>query len=315
MFFEASGGLFRRVSSPAQRRSRRAARPPTGRARPRRAGVTSENVAERFGVSRAQQDAHAARSHQRAAAAQAAGFFDSQIVPVDTVWKDPKTGEEKQVHVDKDDGVRPGATAKALGALKPVFKRNGTTTAGNSSQARAPSARPVLLRRKRWLAGPVSCSCAREACACAREACASLGWAHCDCAQDGAGLHSTMFDGYSALVAVGRRRCACAFPPAPRRGRRGAHARAQVSDGAGAVLLMTRAEAAKRSLPILGIFRSFAAVGVDPAVMGVGPAVAIPAAVAMAGLTLDDIDLIELNEAFSSQVRALRVQHPSRRGA
>lgn len=56
-----------------------------------RAGVTSENVAERYGVSRAQQDEHAARSHQRAAAAQACGFFDSQIVPVDTVWKDPKT--------------------------------------------------------------------------------------------------------------------------------------------------------------------------------------------------------------------------------
>lgn len=76
----------------------------------------------------------------------------------------------------------------------------------------------------------------------------------------------------------------------------------QVSDGAGAVLLMTRAEALKRSLPVLGIFRSFAAVGVDPAVMGIGPAVAIPAALKMAGLTIDDIDLVELNEAFSSQV-------------
>ncbi|KAK9831308.1 hypothetical protein WJX81_000893 [Elliptochloris bilobata] len=171
-------------------------------------GVTSENVAERYGVSRAQQDEHAARSHQRAAAAQAAGKFDSQIVPVDTVWKDLKTGEEKQIRVDKDDGIRQGATAKALSALKPVFKRNGTTTAGNSSQ---------------------------------------------------------------------------------------------ISDGAGAVLLMTRAEAVKRGLQVLGIFRSFAAVGVDPAVMGIGPAVAIPAAVAMAGLTIDDIDVIELNEAFSSQ--------------
>ena len=67
---------------------------------------------------------------------------------------------------------------------------------------------------------------------------------------------------------------------------------------------MTRAEAVKRGLPVLGIFRSFAAVGVDPAVMGIGPAVAIPAAVAMAGLSIDDIDLFELNEAFSSQARA-----------
>ena len=77
----------------------------------------------------------------------------------------------------------------------------------------------------------------------------------------------------------------------------------QVSDGAAAVLLMTRAEALKRGLPVLGIFRSFAAVGVDPAVMGIGPAVAIPEACRLAGLSVDDIDLFELNEAFASQVR------------
>lgn len=75
-----------------------------------------------------------------------------------------------------------------------------------------------------------------------------------------------------------------------------------MSDGAAAVLLMTRQEALKRGLPILGIFRTFAAVGVDPAVMGIGPAVAIPAAVEAAGLTIDDIDVFELNEAFASQV-------------
>ena len=78
----------------------------------------------------------------------------------------------------------------------------------------------------------------------------------------------------------------------------------QISDGAGAVLLMKRSEALKRGLPVLGIFRSFAAVGVDPAVMGIGPAVAIPAALEKAGLTTDDIDLYELNEAFASQVCA-----------
>lgn len=65
---------------------------------------------------------------------------------------------------------------------------------------------------------------------------------------------------------------------------------------------MTRAEALKRGLPVLGIFRSFAAVGVDPAVMGIGPAVAIPEACRLAGLSVDDIDLFELNEAFASQV-------------
>jgi hypothetical protein len=67
---------------------------------------------------------------------------------------------------------------------------------------------------------------------------------------------------------------------------------------------MTRAEAMKRGLPILGVFRSFAAIGVDPAVMGIGPAVAVPAALKLAGLQVDDIDLAEINEAFASQVRA-----------
>lgn len=75
----------------------------------------------------------------------------------------------------------------------------------------------------------------------------------------------------------------------------------QVTDGAAAVLMMTRREALRRGLPILGIFRSFAAVGVDPAIMGVGPAVAIPAALKQAGLTVDDIDVYEINEAFASQ--------------
>jgi acetyl-CoA acetyltransferase len=75
----------------------------------------------------------------------------------------------------------------------------------------------------------------------------------------------------------------------------------QVSDGAAVALLMTRAEALRRGLPVLAVFRSFAAVGVDPAIMGVGPAAAIPVAVAKAGLTLDDIDVFEINEAFASQ--------------
>lgn len=171
-------------------------------------GITSENVAAQYGVSRETQDKFAARSHALAAAAQAAGKFRDEIVPVQTVLKDPKTGEERRVTIDADDGIRPGTTPASLAQLKPVFKKGGSTTAGNSSQ---------------------------------------------------------------------------------------------VTDGAAAVMLMTRQEAAKRGLPILGIFRSFAAVGVPPAVMGIGPAVAIPAAVEMAGLTLDDIDVYEINEAFASQ--------------
>ncbi|KAF0935412.1 hypothetical protein E2562_032671 [Oryza meyeriana var. granulata] len=171
-------------------------------------GITSENVAHRFGVTRQEQDQAAAESHRRAAAATAAGKFKDEIVPVPTKIVDPKTGEEKKVVISVDDGIRPGTTASGLAKLKPVFRKDGSTTAGNSSQ---------------------------------------------------------------------------------------------VSDGAGAVLLMRRDVAMKKGLPILGVFRSFAAVGVDPAVMGIGPAVAIPAAVKSAGLQIEDIDLFELNEAFASQ--------------
>lgn len=173
-------------------------------------GLTSENVAAQFGLSRQVQDEFAARSHAKAAAAQAAGKFKEEIVPVDTILKDPKTGEEKKVVIDADDGIRPGTTAASLSALRPAFKKGGTTTAGNSSQ---------------------------------------------------------------------------------------------VTDGAAACLLMTRREALRRQLPILLVFRSFSAVGVPPGIMGIGPAVAIPAAVAAAGLEIDDIDVFEINEAFASQAK------------
>ncbi|XP_058724341.1 3-ketoacyl-CoA thiolase 2, peroxisomal-like [Vicia villosa] len=171
-------------------------------------GITSENVANRFGVSRKEQDEAAVESHKRAAAATASGRFKDEIIPVSTKIVDPKTGEEKSVTISVDDGIRPNATLADLAKLKAVFKKDGTTTAGNSSQ---------------------------------------------------------------------------------------------VSDGAGAVLLMKRSLAVKKGLPILGVFRSFVAVGVDPAIMGVGPAAAIPVAVKAAGLQLDDIDLFEINEAFASQ--------------
>ncbi|MCO5570086.1 hypothetical protein L7F22_023802 [Adiantum nelumboides] len=171
-------------------------------------GVTSENVAERFNVSRKAQDEAAVTSHARAAAATAKGKFKDEIIPVETKLVDPKSGEEKPVTISVDDGIRPGTTLADLSKLKAVFKKNGSTTAGNSSQ---------------------------------------------------------------------------------------------VSDGAAAVLLMKRGLALRKNLPILGVFRSFVAVGVDPAIMGVGPAVAIPAAVKAAGLELSDIDLFEINEAFASQ--------------
>ncbi|CAI9107472.1 OLC1v1006831C1 [Oldenlandia corymbosa var. corymbosa] len=171
-------------------------------------GMTSENVAERYGVTRQEQDQAAVLSHKNAAAASASGKFKDEIVPVLTKITDPKTGETKEITVSVDDGIRPSTNLADLAKLKPAFKKNGTTTAGTSSQ---------------------------------------------------------------------------------------------ISDGAGAVLLMKRSLALQKGLPILGTFRSFSVVGVDPAVMGIGPAVAIPAAVKAAGLEVNDIDLFEINEAFASQ--------------
>jgi len=171
-------------------------------------GITSENVAEQFKISRKEQDELAALSHQRAAAAIKAGRFKSEIVPVSTKVKDEKTGAEKEIIFEVDDGVREDTTFENLSKLPAVFKKDGSTTAGNSSQ---------------------------------------------------------------------------------------------VSDGSAAVLAMSRAKARQLSLPILGVFRSFAVSGVDPAVMGIGPAFAIPAAVQKANLTLNEIDLFEINEAFASQ--------------
>ncbi|XP_031502022.1 3-ketoacyl-CoA thiolase 2, peroxisomal-like [Nymphaea colorata] len=171
-------------------------------------GITSENVAHRYAVTRQEQDRASVESHRRAAAATASGKFKDEIVPVQTKVIDPKTGKEESVTIVVDDGIRANASISDLAKLKPVFKKDGTTTAGNSSQ---------------------------------------------------------------------------------------------VSDGAGAVLLMRRSVAVEKGLPILGVFRSFVAVGVDPAVMGIGPAFAIPAAVKAAGLEISDIDLFEINEAFASQ--------------
>jgi acetyl-CoA acyltransferase 1 len=170
-------------------------------------GITSENVAEKFGISRAQQDELAALSHAKAAAAQANGWFREEITPVSTVIKD-KDGNEKSVVISQDDGIRVGTTAEKLAKLRPAFKEGGTTTAGNSSQ---------------------------------------------------------------------------------------------VSDGAAAVLLMRRSVAKHMGLPILGRFVSYAVAGVPPALMGIGPAFAIPEALQKANLTMDQIDVFEINEAFASQ--------------
>ncbi|MEC7240284.1 MAG: thiolase family protein [Myxococcota bacterium] len=169
-------------------------------------GVTSENVAETYGVSREDQDTFALNSHAKAAAAIQEGRFADEIHPVTVRVFADGTWMEKVV--DTDEGPRPDTSLQALGKLRAVFKKGGTTTAGNSSQ---------------------------------------------------------------------------------------------VSDGASATLLMSAEKAAALGAEVLGTLKSYAVTGVAPEIMGIGPAVAIPEAIEKAGLTLEDIDLFEINEAFASQ--------------
>lgn len=115
-------------------------------------GITSENVASRYGVGREEQDALAVESHRRAAEAQEKGWFDAEIVPVTTMWQETgkggvKVGEPKEVTVTKDDGIRKGATLESMQKLKPAFKEDGTSTAGNSSQISDGAAATLMMRR------------------------------------------------------------------------------------------------------------------------------------------------------------------------
>lgn len=179
---------------------------------------TAEIVAERYGVSREDQDRFAAQSQQRAAAAQGAGAFDDEIAPI-TVEKalfdkeGNETGKE-QVTLTADEGVRGGTTYDALAALKPVFKdglvvkEGRNVTAGNASQ---------------------------------------------------------------------------------------------LSDGASAQVLMDLATAQKEGVPVLGVYRGFQVAGCAAEEMGIGPVFAIPKLLKRAGLTIEDIGLFEINEAFASQ--------------
>lgn len=179
---------------------------------------TAEIVAERYGVSRAAQDAFALQSQQRTEAAQKAGRFDEEIIPVTTIKtiKDRETGEirQEEVTLARDEGPRAGVTADALAGLAPVY-------------------------------------------------------------QDG------------ALVKEGR------FVTAGNA--------SQLSDGAAALVVMEAAEAERRGLAPLGRLRGIAVAGVAPEEMGIGPISAVPRLLARHGLSVDDIDLWELNEAFAAQ--------------
>jgi acetyl-CoA C-acetyltransferase len=173
---------------------------------------TAEVVAKRYAVSRETQDEYALQSQQRTAAAQAAGRFDDEIVPLPSNKgvMNKETGEItfEDVVLEKDEGNRPSTALEGLQALPPV-RENGFITAGNASQ---------------------------------------------------------------------------------------------LSDGASAAVVMEARVAEKRGLEPLGIYRGTAVAGCEPDEMGIGPVFAVPKLLARTGLTMDDIDLWELNEAFAVQV-------------
>ena len=178
-------------------------------------GLTAERVAERYNISREDQDLFAERSHRNAAAAIKAGKFDDEIVPVPV--KKKSFNAKGRLVVEKgifamDDGVRPDTTAEKLAKLRPAFMQGGSVTAGNSSQT---------------------------------------------------------------------------------------------SDGAAAVLVMSREKAEELGVKPIAVFRGYAVGGVESDVMGIGPVVAIPKALAQAGITKDDLGVIELNEAFAAQALAV----------
>ena len=178
-------------------------------------GLTAENVSEKYGIPREEQDEFSLKSHQKAANAVNSGLFDPELVPV-SVEVTEIDGDEKLVRknftVYRDEGPRADTNRVALAKLKPAFKEGGTVTAGNSSQ---------------------------------------------------------------------------------------------MSDGAAVVMMMSAERAAQLGLTPLARFVSFAVGGVPPELMGIGPIVAVPKALKLAGLTMNDIDLVELNEAFAAQSLAV----------
>jgi len=179
-------------------------------------GLTAEEVSKKYNVTREEQDAFSFASHQKALAAQKAGLFTDQIVPVKVSenYFDAKSGTKKTREwvVSQDEGPRADTTLEALGKLKPVFAMGGSVTAGNASQT---------------------------------------------------------------------------------------------SDGAAFVLVVSEKFVEKYNLKPIAKMLSYAAAGVEPSLMGIGPVEAIPIALKKAGLTLQDIDLIELNEAFAAQSLAV----------
>ncbi|MGD8413266.1 MAG: thiolase family protein [Candidatus Latescibacterota bacterium] len=179
-------------------------------------GLTAERLAEKYNVTREDQDEFSMHSHKKAADAIASGRFSEEIVPLTvkrTRINEKNKAETQEIVFDTDDGVRADTTVEALSKLKPAFKVDGTVTAGNSSQ---------------------------------------------------------------------------------------------MSDGAAAVVLVSDRMLKELVVPPIARLVSYATAGVPPEIMGIGPVDAVPAALEQAGLTLDDIGVIELNEAFAAQALAVQ---------
>ena len=141
-----SFGFFSRVSQPDEI-SEKVIANPTAQDCLLPMGITSENVSKDFGITRQVQDEFAAKSFVKAAAAQKQGKFKNEIVPLTVKFIDPKTKNESEIVVDKDDGIRDGVTAQSLSKLKPSFAENGFSHAGNSSQVSDGAAAVLLARR------------------------------------------------------------------------------------------------------------------------------------------------------------------------
>jgi len=109
--------------------------------------MLSERMAKDRNISRKSQDAFAAASYQKAVRAQREGLFSQEIIPLKVKWTDPKTEEEKEIVVDRDDGVRDGITAESLSKIRPAFAKNGSIHAGNASQVSDGAAAVLLMKR------------------------------------------------------------------------------------------------------------------------------------------------------------------------
>jgi acetyl-CoA acyltransferase 1 len=110
-------------------------------------GVLSEQMAKAKGIPRSDQDKFAANSFKKAEEAQKQGLFDEEIAPLTVKWTDPKTDEEKEITVSKDDGIRPGMTPESLGKIRPAFAKDGSIHAGNASQISDGAAAVLLMKR------------------------------------------------------------------------------------------------------------------------------------------------------------------------